>query len=86
MSVLTGVPEEVRKIGELTVKIDRLLCVGFGDCIDIAPELFEFDDDDIAVFREGSEDTKRDQVMEACQVCPVDALTIFDEAGNQFVP
>ena len=34
-----------KTIGELTVRIDRLICVGFGDCIDVSPEAFELDDE-----------------------------------------
>lgn len=77
---------EERKIGELTVRIDRLLCVGFGDCIDEAPEAFEFDDEGIAVFAEGAETTNRERLLEACEVCPVDALTVLDEEGERLVP
>jgi hypothetical protein len=31
--------------------VDRLLCVGFGDCMDVAPDVFEFDDEGICAFR-----------------------------------
>ena len=44
-----GAPEIVRMVGGLTVAIDRLLCVGFGDCIEEAPDAFEFDDEGIAI-------------------------------------
>lgn len=77
---------EERKIGELTVRIDRLLCVGFGDCIDEAPEAFEFDDEGIAVFAENAEATDRERLLEACEICPVDALTVLDGEGKQLVP
>ena len=38
--------------GGLTIRIDRLICVGFGDCIEASPEAFELDDEGIAVFRD----------------------------------
>lgn len=81
----TGEIDE-RVIGGLTVRIDRLLCVGFGDCIERAPEVFEFDGETIAVFTEGSATAARERVVEACDSCPVDALTVFDEDGRQVVP
>jgi ferredoxin len=75
-----------RRVGGLTVRIDRLLCVGFGDCIDDAPEAFELDDDGVAAFRQSAEETGREQLVRACGACPVDALTVLDEAGRQLAP
>ena len=77
---------EEREIGGLTVRIDRLLCVGFGDCIDEAPQAFEFDDEGIATFGAASEATDRERLLEACRACPVDALTVLDAGGEQLVP
>lgn len=77
---------EDRTIGGLTIRIDRLLCVGFGDCIELAPDVFEFDDEEIAVFRESADDADRDRLLSACESCPVDALTVLDEEGRQLVP
>ena len=39
-----------RIVAGLRVRIDRNLCVGFGDCMKEAPEGFKLDDDGIAVF------------------------------------
>jgi ferredoxin len=75
-------PEKV--IGSLTVRIDTLLCVGFGDCIEGAPELFELDEDGIARFLDGT--CAEEKVLQACRMCPVDALTVFDSEGRQLVP
>lgn len=75
-----GPPEDVeeRRIGGVTVRIDRLLCVGFGDCIDVAPRLFRLDDEGIAVFEEGTDDAPRELLEAACESCPVDAISIVD--------
>jgi ferredoxin len=72
-------------VGELKVRIDRTLCVGFGDCVEAAPEVFDLDDDDVAVFMNGH-GCSRDRLIEACGLCPVDALMVWDEKGNQVVP
>lgn len=74
------------RIGELTVLIDRLLCVGFGDCMDELPTPFEFDDEGIAIFTADAGELPRDYVLTACDVCPVDALTVLDANGDQLVP
>lgn len=75
-----------RKIGELTVKIDRLLCVGFGDCIDEAPESFVLDEEGIVIFRDDPERAGRERLLRACEACPVDALSVLDGDGHQVVP
>ena len=75
-----------RQVGGLTVRIDRLLCVGFGDCIDDAPEAFELDGEGVAAFRDGVVGTEREQLVRACGACPVDALTVLDEDGRQLAP
>lgn len=75
-----------RIIGDLTVRIDRTLCVGFGDCIDVAPDLFELDDEGVVTFRADAADLERERVIEACAACPVDALTVLDSSGRQLAP
>lgn len=76
---------EERQVGSLKLRIDRSLCVGFGDCIDGAPEAFALDDENIAVFKE-PERVERERLLAACEACPVDALTVWDETGAQVVP
>ncbi len=75
----------MRIIGDLTITIDRLLCVGFGDCIDEAPEAFDFDDEDIAILTH-PEKVDRECLLQACESCPVDAITVTDAAGITIVP
>jgi ferredoxin len=74
-----------RTIGDLTVRIDHSLCVGFAQCIDEAEEAFTIDDDDHAVFDE-PERVPREKLLRACRVCPVEALIVVDGGGNQVVP
>ena len=72
-----------RKIGDLTVQVERDGCISSGNCIKVAPDLFEFDDESIAVFAKTADDASRDQVIEACEVCPVDALSIPQPDGKK---
>jgi ferredoxin len=69
----------------LRVSIDRSLCVGFGDCIEAAPEAFQLDEENIAIFLD-PERVDREQLVRACDACPVDAITVWDEKGEQLVP
>ncbi len=75
-----------RRIGDLTVRIDRLLCVGFADCLDEAPEVFILDEEGIAGFTSDAGTTDREQLLKACEACPVEALTVLDAEGRQIVP
>jgi ferredoxin len=74
------------RVAGLTVRIDRLLCVGFGDCIDVAPDLWSFDDDGIVAFNQPLPTIDRDRLIASCKACPVDALTVHDDDGTQLAP
>jgi ferredoxin len=76
---------EERQVGDYRVRIDRTLCVGFGDCITEAPEAFVLDDSGTAVFV-NPEDVERERLLRACDACPVDAITVWNTAGTQIVP
>jgi ferredoxin len=72
-----------RKVGALTVRIDRTTCIGTVNCAKVAPELFLLDDVGIIAFREPPADVPPDVVVEACAVCPVDALAVFGSDGHE---
>jgi ferredoxin len=76
---------EERQVGGLRIRIDRGLCVGFADCIEAAPAAFRLDDEGVAVFTR-PEAVDRGRLLAACEACPVDALTVWDETGAQVVP
>jgi len=48
-------------------------------------EAFVLDAEDVAIFR-APESVDRSCLLKACESCPVDALTVWDEAGEQIVP
>lgn len=79
---------EQRRIGELSVEIDRTRCIGSGNCTKVAPDVFELDDSVLASFVEDMDEASidREQLLEACRVCPVDALIATDTTGQRLVP
>ena len=85
MSAVEQGPVDERVVGGLRVRIDRTLCVGFGDCIKAAGEAFELDPEGIVVFT-APEKVERERLISACDACPVDALTVWDENGTQLAP
>jgi ferredoxin len=74
-----------RSISGLRVRIDRTLCVGFGDCVTAAPDAFVLGADDVVIFL-SPESVNPLQLVQACASCPVDALTVWDEHGNVLAP
>ena len=77
---------EERLISGLTIRIDRPSCICSDSYTKIALEIFEIGDDDIVTFSEACPDIDRDRLIEACSICPVDALIVIDEDGRQIVP
>lgn len=69
----------------LRVRIDRTLCVGFGDCVTESPQAFRLDDESVAVFVTPHL-VDRETLLRACDACPVDAITVWDAEGRQIVP
>ena len=81
-----SLPEhDERWVGKLRVRIDRTLCVGFGDCVTESPDVFVLGADDVVVFL-SHESANPLQLIRACESCPVDALTAWDAEGNQLAP
>lgn len=58
------------------IVIDGSLCSGFGDCADLAPDVFELDTHDKAQLRVGTSDDPR--VLEAAAACPMGAINIVE--------
>ena len=75
-----------KTIGGLKIIIDEDMCIGTANCIKIAGEVFELDNQKIVTFKEDMKETDQKMLIEACSVCPVNALTIVDENGKQIVP
>jgi ferredoxin len=62
------------------VRIDEDLCVGDAICVDIAPDVFEMGDDDLAHVKPGKENTGDNRkVQQAVDECPASAI-IIEEA------
>ena len=77
--------DEECHVHDLRVRIDRSLCVGFGDCVTEASDAFELDEQGIVVFV-APERVDRARLLCACDACPVDAITVWDATGRQVVP
>lgn len=63
----------------MRVEVDRDLCESNAVCVGIAPDVFELDDEDLAVVT-GDEipDDRQDDVRQAVALCPKIALTLHE--------
>lgn len=62
------------------IEIDRSLCSGYGTCIDLAPELFELDDDIVAVAR--VDETDAPAAFDAVRSCPMAAIALVNARAD----
>lgn len=76
-----------RKVGDLTVRIDRARCIASSNCVKVAPGLFELDNESVVAFKKGADggELSREVVLESCAVCPVDALSVVDDSGKKLI-
>jgi len=70
-------------LSEVHIRVDRALCIGSGDCVDTAPDVFELDEEDKAVVID-PHGAPLDDVLEAAGNCPVTAIFVADESGDLY--
>jgi ferredoxin len=63
---------------------DRELCIGAGQCVRYAPTVFDQDVEDgiVVVLKSAPAEDQRDEVDEAIEVCPAQAIWL-EEAGAE---
>ncbi len=60
----------------MKIKVDAETCIGCQMCVQVAPDLFEMQEDKaVAKVEEVAED-KQDEAKQASEQCPVDAIPI----------
>jgi ferredoxin len=69
----------------IAITVDRDLCYGFGDCVDTLPQVFDLDEENVAIVLD-PDAASLDDIATAAQNCPVDAIIITDEQGAQTYP
>jgi ferredoxin len=63
--------------------VDRALCIGSGDCVDTAPDVFQLDEEDKAIVID-PHGAPLDDVLQAAANCPVTAITVIGEEGDLY--
>ena len=60
------------------VHVDMNLCQSHGECVYVAPDIFELGDDDVLRWREEIRDGEREVAQEAADACPMLAIRLSD--------
>jgi ferredoxin len=60
------------------IKVDRDVCMSSGKCVADAPELFRFDDEEIAEPVPGAEQPSDERALDLARACPSGALVVQD--------
>lgn len=66
--------------------VDRKACIGVATCVVIAPDVFDLDEEGIAIVKEGALEVDDNKIIMAAQSCPVLAIHLYDEDGNKIFP
>ena len=74
---------ELSPKNRIAVEVDRALCIGSGDCVDTAPDVFQLDDEDKAVVVD-PDGAHVNDILDAAQNCPVSAIYVAGEDGDLY--
>jgi ferredoxin len=72
-------------MAKLSITVNKVRCIGSGDCVEMAPAVFQFDAEGKSevVNSTGAGDSV---IISAARSCPVKAITVVDETGVQIFP
>jgi len=60
----------------IKVHVDMNLCQSHGECVYAAPGVFELGDDDVLTWQEAVDESRRAELEEAVNVCPMLAIRL----------
>ena len=75
-----------KKIRNLTMRIDRGLCIGAATCVAMAPQAWALDDEAKAIILDSAEEESDAALIDAAKSCPVMAIFLTDDTGKQVYP
>ncbi|OGG04015.1 hypothetical protein A2W14_00780 [Candidatus Gottesmanbacteria bacterium RBG_16_37_8] len=79
-------PSGPKKINNLTITVDRDLCIGAASCIAVAPKTWALDNEAKAIFLDTAVEEAPEAILDSAKACPVAAIIINDENGQQIYP
>jgi ferredoxin len=64
----------------MRIVVDLNRCQGYGQCVFLAPEVFELEGDEVLMYDPGPDETQRLPVLRAAAACPVQAIRVETSA------
>lgn len=81
-----GGEDKIVRIGKYNVQVIRKDCIGAATCVAVSPNVFELDGENIAIIKDGADDSP-ENIVAAAQGCPTKAIIVTDaETGEQVWP
>ena len=74
------------QVKNLIIKIDRDLCIGTSQCVDVAVKTFTLDNEGVSIILNTAEQEEERLIIEAAQGCPMNAIIIIDKGGKPIYP
>lgn len=69
----------------MKARVDRDLCLGIGNCVAIAPTVFKLDKQNKATVLDPNS-ISEEKLIIAAESCPVNAIIVEDDQGEQKYP
>jgi len=79
-----GGEDKIVQIGNYKVQVIKKLCIGAATCVAVSPGVFELDAQNIAVIKEGANDSP-ENIVAAAQGCPTKAIIVTDATTGEVV-
>ncbi|MDP3724166.1 MAG: ferredoxin [bacterium] len=86
-------------MAKIKIRVDQNICIGAASCTVVSPSVFKINDQNKAVVIDPAnpsnaapeltldvDETKKQEIIDAARSCPVAAIFIHDEQGNQIYP
>jgi ferredoxin len=65
------------------ISVDAEVCISSGKCVADAPDLFRFDDEDVAELVPGAPRPSDETQLDLARACPSGALRVHDAASGE---
>jgi ferredoxin len=62
----------------IKINVDMTKCQHYGQCVFEAPNVFKLNEDDKLEYTATADDSERDNVEAAIDICPMQAITIVE--------
>lgn len=82
----TSKPSGPVTVQDMTVTVERDLCIGAATCLALAPEVFALDNEAKAIVLDSADGTSAELIVDAARACPTAAITVKDKNGEQLFP